>query len=90
MPVRVLQWPLVPETIQLKSGQVHLWAAALNEFVEQAPKLGTLLSPAEQARAQKFSASLREIRDRLRDPATACFGLFLAAIWSKSSFRNRV
>src|ERR1019366_3209361 len=58
----VLQWPLAPETIRLKTRQFHLWAAALNEFVDQAPKLGVLLSPAEQARAEKF----RFVEDRDR------------------------
>jgi 4'-phosphopantetheinyl transferase len=49
-----LQWPLVPETIRLEPGQAHLWAAALNEFEDEASKLGVLLSSTEQARAEKF------------------------------------
>jgi 4'-phosphopantetheinyl transferase len=58
----VLQWPLAPETIWLGPRQVHLWAAAVNEFVDQAPKLEVLLSPAEQAGAEKF----RLVEDRNR------------------------
>ena len=58
----VLQWPPAPETIRLEPGQVHLWAAALNEFVAQSSKLWALLPPAEQARAEKF----RFLEDRNR------------------------
>ena len=58
----VLEWPLAPEPIRLQPGQVHLWAAAMNEFVDQAPKLGLLLSPAEQVTAHKFKFA----RDRNR------------------------
>jgi 4'-phosphopantetheinyl transferase len=47
-------WHPAPEEIRLESGQLHLWAAALNEFVDGAAKLGDLLSSAEQSRAQKF------------------------------------
>lgn len=50
----VLQWPPAPETIRLHSGQVHLWAASLNEFADQAPSLGLLLSSDEQTRAEGF------------------------------------
>ena len=50
----LLQWPVAPTTVRLEPGQLHIWAAALNEFVSQAPILGSLLSPAEQARAEKF------------------------------------
>jgi 4'-phosphopantetheinyl transferase len=50
-----LQWPSAPEeAIQLTPGQVHLWAAALNEFLDQLPKLEPLLSHDELARAEKF------------------------------------
>lgn len=50
----VLQWPLAPETIRLEPRHVHVWAASHNEFVDQAPALGALLSPAEQVGAESF------------------------------------
>ena len=57
-----LEWPLAPETVRLEPGQVHLWAAALNQFLDQSPKLAALLSPAELAGAEKF----RFVEDRER------------------------
>ena len=57
-----LEWPEAPEAIRLERGQVHLWAAALNEFVDEVPKLAALLSSAEHARAEKLR--LAEDRDR--------------------------
>src|SRR3989304_1640226 len=57
-----LEWPLAPETVRLEPGQVHLWAAALNQFLDQSPKLAALLSPAELAGAEKF----RFVEDRDR------------------------
>jgi 4'-phosphopantetheinyl transferase len=57
-----LQWPLAPQPIRLQPGQVHLWAAATNDFTSQVRQLGLLLSPAEQAAAGKF----RYVRDRNR------------------------
>jgi 4'-phosphopantetheinyl transferase len=50
----VLHWPPAPETIRLDPGQIHLWAAALDEFEVQVSKIWGLLSPAEQAEAEKF------------------------------------
>jgi 4'-phosphopantetheinyl transferase len=57
-----MYWALAPKTTRLDPGQAHLWAAVSNEFVDQAPKLGALLSPAEQATAERF----RLVEDRNR------------------------
>src|SRR3990172_6902014 len=43
-------------------GEVQLWAEALNQFLDQSPKLAALLSPAELAGAEKF----RFVEDRER------------------------
>ncbi len=58
----VLQWPIAPEKVSLEPGEIHLWAAAMSEFADQAQNLSALLSLAELARAQKF----RFIEDRDR------------------------
>lgn len=50
----VLEWPSAPDAIRLTPGQVHLWAAALHEFLDQVPKLELVLSHDELARAGKF------------------------------------
>ena len=50
----MLQWPPAPEAIRLEPRQLHMWAAAVNEFVDQAPKFRALLSPDERTRAEKF------------------------------------
>ena len=49
-----LNWSVAPDTVRLEPGQVHLWAAALHEFVDQSPKLEALLAPAEHQRASAF------------------------------------
>jgi 4'-phosphopantetheinyl transferase len=58
----IINWPVAPDTIRLEPGQVHLWAAALNESVDQLSNLEALLSPAEQLRARAF----KFLKDRSR------------------------
>jgi 4'-phosphopantetheinyl transferase len=57
-----LGWPLKPDTALFEPSQVHLLAASMNDFMEQAALLGSLLSDTEQSRAKRF----RFAKDRNR------------------------
>ena len=49
-----LHWNVGLEAPRLESGQVHLWAAALHEFSDQASEMMALLSHSERTRAHAF------------------------------------
>src|ERR1700716_3691465 len=61
-PSLVLHWPLAPDAVRLEPREIHLWAAAMNEFVDEERKRPVLLACAEQATGQKF----RFVEDRNR------------------------
>lgn len=47
-------WLLPVEPLRLDPRHVHLWAAVVEEFVDEVSKFRELLSPVEQTTAQKF------------------------------------